>query len=343
LSNAVPATAQFQLQGTPSTGDYIELAWLDQHYNCQFLSGDTLSSAAAALAGAITANQQTGLVSATADGSTITLTYLGGSGSNGNRVGVYGTVHGAGTESWKPLSGLFQGGVSPAGWQVNLDFTNLTDSNGVSIPADSMRNVRKLRWTWAADVQAASFVRSEFSIVVSNWAVTGTGAQYQVAGPGSRRIEDDSTALTYTGSWAPEIGNYSGGSIQSTTTPSSAVACSYTAAAAHALYLGTRALTNGGQVTVQVDGGTAIVINLELAGEDVLMRVPLGEQVASVAHSVTITSSGAAGKPAYFDFLEIAIPTGELPTFTTMPTTAVATDWDTNHSLALAPERTAWL
>jgi len=26
-----------------------------------------------------------------------------------------------------------------------------------------------------------------------------------------------------------------------------------------------------------------------------------------------------------------------------MPKTAAATDWDTNHSLALAPERTAWL
>ena len=200
LSSAVPATAQFQLQGAPTSGDYIELAWLDQHYNYQFVSGDTLSSAAAALAGIITANQQTGLVSATAEGSTITLTYLGVSGSNGNRIGVYGTVHGAGTESWAPPSALFQDGVSPTAWQVNLDFANLTDLNGVSIPAASVTNVRKLRWTWAADMQAADFQRSEFSVVVSNWTVTGSGQQYQVAGPGSRRIEDDSTTLTYTGS-----------------------------------------------------------------------------------------------------------------------------------------------
>jgi hypothetical protein len=343
LSNAVPATVQFQLQGTPSTGDYIELAWLDQHYNYQFVSGDTLTSAVAALAGAITANQQTGLVSATAEGSTITLTYLGVSGANGNRIGVYGTVYGAGTESWKPLSGLFQGGVSPAGWRVDLDFANLTDSNGVSIPAESLTNVRKLRWTWAVDVQPDSFQRGEFSVVVSDWAVAGTGAEYQVAGPGSRRIEDDSTELTYSGSWTSQIGNYSGGSIHSTITPGSAVACSYTAAVAHALYLGTRALTNGGQVTVQVDGGAPIVINLALAGEDALMRVPLGQRAASVGHNVTITSSGAAGEPVYFDFLEIVVPTVDLPTFTAMLTTAAATDWDTNHSLALAPERTAWL
>jgi hypothetical protein len=109
------------------------------------------------------------------------------------------------------------------------------------------------------------------------------------------------------------------------------------------LYLGTRALTGGGQVTVQVDNGTPIVINLALAGEDVLMRVSLGQQTPSVEHNVTITDSGTAGTSVYFDFLEIAVPTSDLPTFIAMPTTAAATDWDTNQSLALAPERTAWL
>jgi hypothetical protein len=343
LSSAVPATAQFQLQGTPTVGDYIELAWLDQHYNYQFVSGDTLSSVAAVLAAIITANQQTGLVSATAAGPTITLTYLGVPGSNGNRIGVYGTVHGAGTESWAPAAALFQGGVSPGAWQVNLNFANLTDLSGVSIPAVSLTNVRKLRWTWAADMQAGAFQRSEFSVVVSNWTVTGSDLQYQVAGPGSRRIEDDSTTLTYTGTWVSEIGNYSGGSIHSTTAPGSAIACSYVSAFAHTLYLGTRALTGGGQVTVQVDNGTPIVINLALAGEDVLMRVSLGQQTPSVEHNVTITDSGTAGTSVYFDFLEIAVPTSDLPTFIAMPTTAAATDWDTNQSLALAPERTAWL
>jgi hypothetical protein len=343
LSNAVPATTHFELQGTPTAGDHIELAWLDQHYNYQFAPGDTLSSGAAALAGIITANQQTGLVSAAADGPTITLTYFGVPGSNGNRIGVYGTVHGAGTESWEPASALFQDGVSPAAWQVSLDFANLTDLNGVPIPAANLTNVRKLRWTWAADVQTADFQRGEFSVVVSNWTVTGSGQQYQVAGPGSRRIEDDSPTLTYTGSWVSEIGNDSGGSIHSTTTPGSAVACSYVSTFAHILYLGTRALTGGGQATVQVDDGAPIVISLALGGEDVLMRVSLGQQTATVTHIVSVTHSGTAGTSVYFDFLEVAVPASDLPTFSAMPTTAAATDWDTNHSLALAPERTAWL
>jgi len=28
-----------ELQGAPTTGDYIELAWLDQHYNYRFAPG----------------------------------------------------------------------------------------------------------------------------------------------------------------------------------------------------------------------------------------------------------------------------------------------------------------
>ena len=93
------ASAVFELQGSPTAGDYIELAWLDQHYNYRLAATDTLESAASALAAAITANQALGAVSAMASGSRITLTYHAAPGSNGNRIGVYGTVHGAGTES----------------------------------------------------------------------------------------------------------------------------------------------------------------------------------------------------------------------------------------------------
>src|SRR4051812_35447231 len=87
----IAASAKFELQGTPGIGDYIELAWLDQHYNYRITGTDTLESAAAALAGIITANQQTGGVIGLASGPAITLTYLDMPGTNGNRIGVYGT------------------------------------------------------------------------------------------------------------------------------------------------------------------------------------------------------------------------------------------------------------
>ena len=332
-------TVTFELQGTVTPLDYIELAWLDQHFNYRMLGGDTVSTALTALAAAITANQETGLVTATANGNQITLTYIGTAGSNGNRIGVYGTVCGAGTESWAPAWGMFTGGRSPQTWHLNIDFGHLTDVSGAAVPTT---NVRKLRWTWAADMQPNAYQRCEFCITVANWAVTGGGAGYEVAGAGSRRIEDDSIEVTYTGSWSHGIGNYSGGSIRWTTTPGNSLTCTYTGGAGHSLYLGSRRSDNAADVSIQVDGGTPLLAKLSLAGEDVLVRLPLGSPGAG-AHSVTVTHSGKPGTYLYFDFIEVAFPSELLPEFPAEPITTLATDWDTLHSQAIAPERTAWL
>jgi hypothetical protein len=188
VGSYVTAMAQFELQGTPTAGDYIELAWVDQQFNYQLTSTDTLTTAINSLAYAITVNQTTGLVTATASGNQITLTYLGAPGSNGNRIGVYGTIHGAGTESWSPAFALFSGGQSPQAWQVSLNFSSLVDVNGVSVP---VTNIRKMRWTWSADVQAASFVRTEFSVVVSNWTFSGSDLLPELCAPtaGRARVE----------------------------------------------------------------------------------------------------------------------------------------------------------
>ena len=333
-------TAQFQLQGTITAGDYIELSWLDQHFNHLVTSTDTLASAINSLAYAITSNQSTGLVTATASGATITLTYLGAKGTNGNRVGVYGMVHGAGTESWAPPYALFSGGQSPSAWQITLNFANLTDDAGAVVPA--LTNVRKLRWTWAADIQPADFARVEFAVNVTNWTVTGANLHYKVAGPGSRRIEDGDTGqLTYHGTWSSGVGNFSGGAIHWTTTPGDSVQSAYSFPSSHSLYLGTRCAGVGGQVTVEIDSGAPQTFNLN-SGDDFLCRIPLG-QLSAGAHQVTLTHSGAANSYFYFDFLEIALPTPNLPDFPDVALTTLATDWDTLHSQALAPERTAWL
>src|ERR1035441_5889659 len=269
------------------------------------------------------------------------------SGANANRIGAYATVHGAATETWSPTSATFAGGTSPQQWQVNLNFGALQGyidpdrSHLVPVPTSS---VRKMRWTWAADLQPGNFRRSEFSVVVTNWSVAGSNLLYQVAGPGSRRIEDDSRGIAYSGGqWSNSIGNFSGGSIHWTTTPGCSLECSYTASTDHTLYLGTRYINTGGQVAVQVDGNAAIAVNLALANEDVLVRVPLGPFGGGVQHKVTITHDGIVGTYLYFDFLEIVLPTNELPDFSVIPAMTLATDWDTNHSIALAPERTAWL
>ncbi len=336
----VPATASLELEGTLTPGDQIELAWLDQNFSYIVATGDTLGGALTGLAGFINTNSSQHGVQASVNGSRIILTHNGMPGANGNRVGVYGTIHGAGTESWSPEWAMFAGGTSPQRWRVDLDFSNLVDRENHPVDAS---NVRKIRWTWAADLQFGKYQPGEFQAVISNWEVTGTSLVYRVAGPGSHRIEDDSTQIVYSGNWAEERGNYSGGSIRHTTTAGAQVRCTYSVPFAHTLYLGTRYVDHGGKITVQVDSRPALTFDIARALEDVLIRIPLYDLSGQTAHTVSMTHAGPGGTHVYFDFFEMALPTASLPTFTAYPTTTLATDWDTNHSIAIAPERTAWL
>jgi len=133
---------------------------------------------------------------ASREGTTIRLTYVGEgqslststTGANGNRLGVYGFVSGAGSEFWSPWWQRFSGGVSPSRWRVTLPFDSLVAIDGRAVP---MNAVRKMRWTYAAALQAGAYERSEFAVEITNWTVTGANRAYQVAGPGSRRIEDN--------------------------------------------------------------------------------------------------------------------------------------------------------
>ncbi|MGE5568999.1 MAG: hypothetical protein ACM3S5_08185 [Rhodospirillales bacterium] len=331
----VAATAEFELEGTPTGGDYIGVAWGEEQYNFWVAGWDTLETAAAGLASAINAGSST--VRAAASGTRLILTATE-PGANWNRVGVYGFVSGARTERWTPWYAQFSGGVSPSKWRVHLNFGNLTDIEGQVMPTT---NVRKMRWTWAADFQRGGFERTEFSVEVSNWTVTGSNRTYVVAGPGSRRIEDDAPEVSYTGEWNTGRGNFSGGTIRWTESAGAGLSCTYRAQAAHSLYLGTRRAYNGGRISVSVDGGEPIAMDLLIPGEDVLVRAPLGT-LEPGTHTVAIEFEGPAGSAFYFDFLEIAIPTAELRVVEADDKATLATDWDTDHSICLAPERTAW-
>lgn len=343
------ATATFELQGTTTADDYVELAWKTEHYTYQMRAGDILETAVAVIVEAINANPQSAM-KAERSGKRITLTYTGAgqtaenstTGSNGNRVGVYGNVLGPGmTESWQPGWQLLSGGVSPSKWRIDLDFSALRQMpNGPLIDTTS---VRKMRWTYSADLQPGAYQRTEFAVNVANWSVTGTNLTYRVAGPGSRRIEDDSLDLRYTGSWDSSRGNYSGGSIHYTSTPNSGVSCTYVAGQDHTLYLGTRKAASGAEISISVDSQPVITQDLLLPIEDVLVRIPLGSLAAATPHTVSVVHNGAAGSYFYFDFFELAVPTENLPVFPIDSQVTLATDWDTDHSIALAPERTAWL
>lgn len=354
VGSYAPASVQFTLMGSVTAGDYVGIAFLDEHYPYQMLDGDTAENAILNIVQGIQMYSAT--MWAEQSGATVTITYVGTvagtgrpsaadstTGANGNAIGAYAYVSGSQTEQWDAAWRMFSGGTSPTQWQITVAFGSLTD------PTDTIQsavhNVRKLRWTYAAALQPGSFVRSEFQVVVSNWTVTGTGRGYSVAGPGSQRIENDSWQVQYTGPWTVDTGNYSGASIHWTSGSSASqtsLSCTYSFPQDHLLYLGTMLIANGASVSVRIDTGTPFTMNLNVPGEVVLIRALLGELTAGT-HTVTLTYESDVGTLFYFDFFEMALPATTLPTENTELRLTAATDWDTLHSQALAPERTAWM
>ena len=346
----VAPAAELELQGTITAGDYIGISFLDEQYNYPVAASDTLATAVEALKDIITTNSSR--ISATRIGNILRVEYYdtgsglaySQTGVNGNRMGVYGFVSGAHTEMWSPQWAYFNGGESPSKWRVTLPFGTMKDTEGVVIPVS---DIRKMRWTYGAQMQSAGYQRSEFVVTVTNWTVTAPTRVYKLAGPGSRRIEDNSSEVMYSGgTWGSGLGNCSNGTIHYASTQGSQLAVSYICPQAHTLYLGSRLAFNGANVRVKVDGSVALQESLLIAGEDTLCRLRIG-QFGAGTHQVVAEhmgpTSGSDPRYFYFDFLEIAIEATEIPTFPPVAKITLATDWDTDHSLAIAPERTAWI
>ncbi len=324
----VKATATFTLSGTLVPGAYVELSWLDEHYYHQVTGSDTVQT----VLDDLKLNINTFSTTVTAEvliGDQIVLTN-NQNGAEGNMLGVLGSPE------WSPASQQMTGGASPTEWEVTLNFSALTDPVLGAIPTT---NVRKLRWTYAAALQPAAYQRSEFVVVVSGWTVTGAGRAYQVAGPYSRRFGDDHRNILYAGAWTQERGNYDGGTIRHTTQTGATCRLDYQAQTTHRLYLGSRRALGVGSVSVQVDAGTSQVFNLGIPDEDFLLRLDLG-QLGPGSHSVVVTVTTAS---FWFDFFELAVPAATVSEQPVHAKQTLATDWDTDHSLALAPERVAWM
>lgn len=367
LSHATPiagsyqnAYADFTLSGTgtPAAGTYVGIAYLETHYTYEFDGTTEIADALTEIAAAINVRpnpDQPTVLQATVTGSAIRVFFTGGedtdstSGANGNLFGMY-TYSETSAATWDSPAKTFANGTSPTQWSISIDFGSLQgyltpDFSDTLIPIPT-NEIRKIRWTYAAGLQVGPFIRTEFEVVISDWTVTGTNATYSIAGPGSRRVEDDSAEIVYSGSWAESRGNFSGGTIHASTTTGDSVAWSYLASQSHTLYLGTRYLglsaTSGASISIVVDGVSSGTVNLFISQEDVLIRWPVGEYTSG-SHSITVTNAGPAGSYFYFDFFELAVPTTVLPTFPAEPKVTLATDWDTLHSISLAPERTAWI
>jgi len=334
------ASATFTLSGTLTAGDVVELSWRDEHYFRTIESGDTIASVLEHLSEDV--NALSSIVSAGYSGpdGTITLTNLQ-AGEDGNNLGVIASVSGAQTETWTPESQTMSGGASPAQWRIELNFGAMQDLSGEAVPTEK---IRKMRWTYAAALQEGGFSRTEFDVEVSEWSVTGENRTYAVSGPRSRRYEDDCEA-ELTGTWTKDAGNFSGGTIHRTNELGAAATVQTDSQFSHRLLLGTRKTFEAGTISVNVDGGPAVDFDLFVPEEDFLIRLDLGVFGAG-QHTVQAVLTGAndasGGNSFYFDFVEAAVEVDTVSGQAVRDRETLATDWDTDHSLALAPERVAW-
>ncbi len=340
----VPAACTFTLAGTPAAGDIVGLSWHTEHRTHEAYANETAATIVQALADGF--NTFPGGIEATANGNTLELRYIGfpsapgyrHPGANGNRVGVYSYVKGSGSLAWDQPFAVMSGGVSPVRWRVTLPFATLTDIEGHPI---DWQHVRKLRWTYAAPLSYAAFERLEFAISIENWTVSGTGTGYRFAGPGSRRIEDSDASPEYAGAWNHAKGNYSGGSIHWSSEDNAGITIRYFHPSPHELYVGSRAHAAGGAVSISLNGGPQQSQHFHVAGEDNLVRRFLSTMPAG-NHEVHIVKA-ADSSTFYFDFLEIAQPETVFPSLPGNSQLSLSTDWDTDHSLSIPPERTAAL
>lgn len=346
----VSPAVELELQGSITDAGYIGISFLDETWNFPVTVGQDLATAVEGLKTAI--NDFSSRLHATRSGSVLRIEYVSvgpgvefpQTGANGNRMGVYGFISGGGSLTWSPDWVYFNGGESPTKWRVTLPFDTMVDEDGESIP---VTDIRKLRWTYGAAMQMGAYERSEFLVTITDWSVSAPSRIYKLAGPGSRRIENRDKSISYSGTgWGSGLGNFSDGSIHYAAREGDELSINYNCPLPHTLYLGTRIAFNGANVRVRVDGTTALTENLLIQGEDSLCRLKIGVY-APGSHSVEARHMGPDDPDHpfhfYFDFLEIAIEAEEIPTFPVVPKITLATDWDTDHSIALPPERTAWI
>jgi hypothetical protein len=288
-------------------------------------------------------------LTATVSGSNLVITAAPG--ADGNFVRFYQTDNNSSSRlyftsnNWS-LSGGSSDNVS---WHVHIDFSTL-----------GWNNVDKVWWTIAPALPLGqAYQPTEWQMVVTNWTVTDSAGKraLKVAGPGSVRIEEDSTWVSTSGYWEPAPGDdpvngpfafWSQGRAIRAAAAGSSVTIETHCQSAHNIYVGTRLDTNCGIVSAALDGGAPVTLDCyHPAATTSQTRRLLFSGVAAGQHSVTITLTGnknpsSQGWYFYFDFLECAVLSDVPDPAVTTTSVAVSTDFDTDNTYKLSPQRVVW-
>lgn len=325
-------------------GDEVTLWYQNIGFDYTAGGGESAEAIASLLAGYITTQDWIAngpvVLSAQADGAVITITAAPG--ADGNMVAFY-QINGTSTLLATSTNWQLSGGSSDSVlWSATANFSAL-----------GWFSIQKLWLTFAAALgNSAAYASTEFSVTVTNWTVTDASGHrpLSVAGPGSVRIEENSPWVATSGFWeaAPTDGFAfwsQGAAIRAADAGCTATVETH-CQSVHNIYAGTWLDVNCGIVSASLDGGTPITLDCYAAVASKVRRL-LFAGVAAGEHSVVLTITGtknalSSGWYFYLDFLECAVLSAVPGPASTTAAVGVATDYDTNHTAYLSPERVLW-
>jgi hypothetical protein len=284
-------------------------------------------------------------LSAAASGSQVRITAEPG--ADGNAVTFY-ELHSSTDLYFTPAAVQLAGGSSyNVAWHIHVDFSAL-----------GWTDLTKMWLTFApALANSAAYAPTEWEVNVSNWAVTDPNGvrPLKVAGLGSVRIEEDNPWVVRAGYWEdpsivdPKVSAYwgRGRAIRSaysafeTRTLTIETHCQ----SAHDIYVGTWLDWNCGIVSATLDGGAPVTV--DCYGSGMLVRRRLFANVAAGKHAVVLSMTGdknanSGGWYFYFDFLECAVLSDVPDALETRTDVGLATDFDTDNTYKLSPQRLIW-
>jgi hypothetical protein len=254
-------------------------------------------------------------------------------GRDGNMLQLY-TLSNSASLSFDQAQIQFSGGSSAVTWNCSFDFTAL-----------GIDGIRQCWLTFAPSLaNGSAFTGAEWNAVFSNWQLNGPEEikALQVAGPGSVRIEQDSTACAFSTHWGVEAGFYSKYYAKAATLLDECVTVTYTCQFAHNLYLGTSLYSDRGVAGIRLDGDTETLLDCRVnSGSAIVTRRLLRGGVPAGSHTVTIRVQQAGA--VYFDFLEAAVLSDVPAALAPRTNISPALDFDTDHTYKLPPARLLWI
>ncbi len=339
LVSAVRVVNQVNLRAKPGDGHAFQVS-ATSNPTPQTLYTTSASSVAAELARQCNATDWHSVgadisITAHADGARITFT-AAKPGVDGNALSMYAVSKNNQLTTDQPFV-QFAGGVSDATWHVRIDFSS------AGIP-----QVRKMWLTFAPPLAiGAAFQPTEWRAQFTNWTLSGPEEvrRLQVAGPGSYRIEETSTACTYSQHWDTEAGFYSRGYSSVAKRAGETVVIRYESVEEHELWLGTSLYGDRGSASVTIDG-TRLANPFDTClntGDDpaVITRRKLSGTLQAGPHQVTLETRD--DRPFYFDFLERVVPSDVPDNLPARLNISPALDYSTDHTYKLPPARILWM